>query len=659
MKRHTLGGRHTAWLGCWLCFGVQLLAAAAYAAVPGPPPHGRVLFLGDSITYAGEYVEFVEAGLRLLDPAAEFEFLDLGLPSETVSGLSEPGHADGAFPRPDLHERLERVLIKTKPDVVIACYGMNDGIYYPFSEDRFQKFQDGIRWLHQRVAQDSARIVHVTPPVFDPVPIKDHTLPSGQSEYRQPFEGYNQVLDRYSEWLLGQRAQGWEIVDIHAPINQFLTDKRQRDPAFTLARDGVHPDTTGHWLIARTLLGYFGAPEEIGSLESAQPMLDRFSQGPELLKLVQQRQRLLKDAWLTDTGHQRPGMAKGLPLAEAQTQAATLGEKIRALCQPLATPEIVRDAAGQVTLTCKSSPGIIRYTLDGSEPRRDAGAYLAPIDFPWEGTVRARLFANGDWAHGPVASASFNSLPGQTNARPHSALLPVTQNRDWRTYDWPTRHQAVCEAVRARKPDLVFIGDSITHFFGGEPKSPISRAPDVWEKCYGKRNALNLGFGWDRTENVLWRLQHGELDGASPKVVVVLIGTNNLEVNSPEEIVEAIHAICGELHTRLPSTQILLLALLPRSPKPDGLRAKLAPVNKGLAKLYFDDRPPGDHLDGVTFIGVGARFVDLEGGISPDLMNDYLHPTAKGYALMAEAIEPTLAAMLGESPRGQTLELKR
>ena len=88
----------------------------------------RVLFLGNSITYSGQYVADIEAYYRLVHPTLEIEWINVGLPSETVSGLSEEGHADGAFPRPDLHERLERVLKQTQPDLVFANYGMNDGI---------------------------------------------------------------------------------------------------------------------------------------------------------------------------------------------------------------------------------------------------------------------------------------------------------------------------------------------------------------------------------------------------------------------------------------------------------------------------------------------------------------------------------------------------
>src|SRR5258707_10021380 len=111
----------------------------------------RVVFLGDSITYAGHYIEFVEAYCVTRFPERRTEFLNLGLPSETVSGLSEDGHAGGKFPRPVLGERLTRVLEKTKPDLGIACYGMNDGIYLPFNDERFQKFKDDIRALRQRM----------------------------------------------------------------------------------------------------------------------------------------------------------------------------------------------------------------------------------------------------------------------------------------------------------------------------------------------------------------------------------------------------------------------------------------------------------------------------------------------------------------------------
>lgn len=286
----------------------------------------RIAFLGDSITYGGEYVEFLETYLRLTYPFAEFDIINLGLPSETVSGLSEPGHAGGAFPRPDLHERLDRILEKMKPDLIFACYGMNDGIYYPLAEERFARFRDGIVKLREKAKAAGARVIHLTPPTFDPQPIKANTLPAGRDEYRQPYVGYDDVLDAYSQWLIAQHADGWEVYDIHGAMAGMLQERRQRDANFRFANDGVHAGSEGHWLITETMLGRFQEQPQIWSALSPR--------GPELLALVQKRQRLRKDAWLTDIGHKRPGMNKGRPIADAETEADALALKIAALQDP-------------------------------------------------------------------------------------------------------------------------------------------------------------------------------------------------------------------------------------------------------------------------------------------------------------------------------------
>jgi len=276
----------------------------------------RVAFLGDSITYAGQYVEIVEAYFTTRFPGRRIEFLNLGLPSETVSGLSEDGHAGGKFPRPDLHERLGRVLEKAKPDLVISCYGMNDGIYLPFSEEWFQKFQDGIKRLREQVTAAGAKIIHVTPPTFD--------------EVKGGHPGYGNTLDHYSDWLLAQRASGWDVVDLHGPMNRYLAEHRQRDPNFFLARDGVHCGEEGQWIIAKQILLHLGAPD-VANAEDAQALLAAHPRGREILKLVQDKQRMMKDAWLTDTGHKRPGMNQGLPLAEAKAKAKEFDDQMNRL----------------------------------------------------------------------------------------------------------------------------------------------------------------------------------------------------------------------------------------------------------------------------------------------------------------------------------------
>ncbi|BCU77861.1 SGNH/GDSL hydrolase family protein [Luteolibacter sp. LG18] len=292
--------------------------SAQTAAPTAKLPEGvkRVLFLGDSITYAGQYTAYVETYFLTRDKAARYEFLDLGLPSETVSGLSEPGHAGGKFPRPDLHERLARVLPQVKPDLVFACYGMNDGIYLPFDETRFKAYQDGCTWLRGEVLKTGAKFASITPPVHDAV--------------KGGKPGYNDVLTRYSDWLLSQKPTGWPVVDLHGPMTAYLEAKRKDDPAFFLAPDGVHPADEGHWVMAREILKFLGA-KDVADVKSATDMAAVHPHGAEILKLVLQSENLLKDAWLTATGHQRPGMAKGLPLDQAEAKAKEIAKQIEAL----------------------------------------------------------------------------------------------------------------------------------------------------------------------------------------------------------------------------------------------------------------------------------------------------------------------------------------
>src|SRR5438128_1705444 len=126
--------------------GLGAQPAASQGAAILPANVRRVLFLGDSITYAGTDVVLVETYFLTRYPGRTMEFINAGLPSETVSGLTEEGHAGGKFPRPDLHERLGRLLDQTRPELVVACYGMNDGIYLPLNEERFAKFREGMEW---------------------------------------------------------------------------------------------------------------------------------------------------------------------------------------------------------------------------------------------------------------------------------------------------------------------------------------------------------------------------------------------------------------------------------------------------------------------------------------------------------------------------------
>src|SRR4051812_29960699 len=178
----------------------------------------RVVFLGDSNTYAGHFVAYLDAYLFTRFPGKKFELINLGLPSETVSGLSEPDHP---YPRPDVHERLDRALAKTKPNVVVACYGMNDGIYYPYSDERFAKYQAGMQRLMDKVAKTGAKLVLSTPAPFDPVPLKKIVRPLGEDKYSwmKPFANYDDTLAKYAAWLMTLRDQGFVVADPHTAIH--------------------------------------------------------------------------------------------------------------------------------------------------------------------------------------------------------------------------------------------------------------------------------------------------------------------------------------------------------------------------------------------------------------------------------------------------------
>lgn len=298
-----------------------LMASSVYGQRIGPRVK-RIVFLGNSITWQADYVNDVIAYLTVSYPDRHFDFINVGLPSETVSGLSEPGHANGAFPRPDLHERLQRVLSQTKPDLVFARYGMNDGIYLPFDTGRFRKFRDGINWLHAEVVKSGAQIVHVTPPVFD--------------ELKGGDPGYAAVLDKYAKWVLTQRsARHWEVIDVHFPMKKFLEAHRKVDAkfnldGFALTGDGVHPGELGHWIMARVILVYL-CGDSVLSFSSAEKSLAANKNGAAILKVITERQNMLRDAWLTSTGHKRPGLPVGMPLDSALRKSEAIGQRVDSL----------------------------------------------------------------------------------------------------------------------------------------------------------------------------------------------------------------------------------------------------------------------------------------------------------------------------------------
>jgi len=229
---------------------------------------------------------------------------------------------------------------------------------------------------------------------------------------------------------------------------------------------------------------------------------------------------------------------------------------------------------------------------------------------------------------------SFLISPGaaRDSLAANPAVTPIPGNGQ----RWQDRHLAINQSLKQEKVDLLFIGDSIVQNW----KFPEDGKP-VWDQFYGKRHAANLGIGGDRTEQVLWRLTHGNLDGISPKLAIIMIGQNNGPFNTAEEIAEGVTAIVKTVHDRLPHTKILLLGIFYRGEEPNEERQKLAKTNTIIANLA-DDKT-------IFFLNINTIFLHSDGRISPELMPDFEHPSPRGFCVWAEAIEPKVIELMGET----------
>ncbi|MGY8768908.1 MAG: GDSL-type esterase/lipase family protein [Pirellulales bacterium] len=314
----------------------------------------------------------------------------------------------------------------------------------------------------------------------------------------------------------------------------------------------------------------------------------------------------------------------------------------------------IREAYPDVKITILSSPGLDvpnvteRFRTKGYDAKEHA--MLAKLRGLYH------TFAQQNDCHfidlwGVVSSDNFSDglHPGTAGqiqiaeriwrdwARPRLATTsPVTQNRDKRIYDWMTRHQTVLDRNKIVKPDIITIGDSITHYWAGEPKAPLAWGTDAWQTLYEGFTVSNMGCGWDRTENVIWRLQNGELENIRPKVAVILIGTNNLPVkNTAEEIYWGIKTVIDEVHRKSPKTQVLLLGLLPRKNQFDTSPNQ---VNELLSSL--------DQQSNITFQNVNTKLLNQQGQPLPELYKDGVHVNAAGYAVIAKELRPIIVKLM-------------
>ncbi len=206
------------------------------------------------------------------------------------------------------------------------------------------------------------------------------------------------------------------------------------------------------------------------------------------------------------------------------------------------------------------------------------------------------------------------------------------------------KHEAILARARGGPIGLLFLGDSITERW--------KIAPHIWDAYYAKYQPANFGIGGDRTGNVIWRIEHGELDGIAPKLVVLMLGTNNSLDYSPEEIAAADRKIIGMIRARLPDTKILVLGIFPRGPRDSsGKPVTEAAVEEAAKRMRTIDAVNRDlaTLDNggnIRFLNINAVFLGQDGKIPKAIMPDQLHPGPAGYQLWADAMQPLLEEML-------------
>lgn len=281
---------------CWCVWGLVVLRA--------DQEEPRVLFLGDSITYDGRWVVHVESAIRAQRGLARIPIVNLAVPSETVSGLSEPGHAGGSFARPDVHERLGRALAAYKPTLVLVAYGINDGIYQPLDEVRFKAFRDGLTSVRAECLKAGAKVVLLTPTPYGV------DRPSAQSAE------YDQVMSTYSAWLVQQRRFNWQVIDVRTQVLASITAAKKSDSKFVFAKDGIHPGDEGHRMVAKAV---WEGLAPLMKWDARTVFAEQAKSRPLTQSMI-----ILRNAWLSKSGHKRPGLPEGMPLEQAEARSNAL-----------------------------------------------------------------------------------------------------------------------------------------------------------------------------------------------------------------------------------------------------------------------------------------------------------------------------------------------
>jgi len=208
-----------------------------------------------------------------------------------------------------------------------------------------------------------------------------------------------------------------------------------------------------------------------------------------------------------------------------------------------------------------------------------------------------------------------------------STTIPRTQYRELGVYDWEQRHQKILSLNRENPPEICVLGNSIINYWAGEPLAGFRRGVKSWNNLFSGSVTRNMGFGWDRTENLLWRINHDELDGFKARQIILLIGTNNLAYNSDEEILSGIKLILKSIKYHQSGSKLLMIGILPRRNNEE----RITLLNQKIAQITC--------LYAVDYIDVSSPLLMSDGKINETLFSDGLHPNEKGYQEISELLK--------------------
>jgi lysophospholipase L1-like esterase len=647
----------------------------------------RIVFLGDSITSGGTYHENIRLFWATRFPDTPIHIWNKGIYSDFAHGGIK---------------RIEHDTLEEQPNKVVINYGMNDsgaswrtnffGMTNPGEDILAQRrklvkaYRADMETLVTRLQERGVAPILAGPSIYDEtMEAPGLNQIGGNDNIRACIEQLREISAR----------DGLGFVDFNTPLLEINARLQKDHPAASIVGgDRVHPGPEGHWAMALAFLQAQGmdpyvakAVVDAGSgtaVETRRCHVDVVTRDGDSLSFTYRPEALPLPC---DASYQKADAVIGLTAALNRELIAVRGLKpgpyaVSMNTRPLGEFTAEQLAEGVNIATLAGNPGQqtaqrvqalvnerrsleqrirqLRQLDAGDLAKMAGGERETVLDGFHRDQEKAR--AEGNERRVQRWNTYFENLPQEpefrrrieeidgeiyTINRPIECIIelrsekavaatvgqPATVIPQYRTEKeehWITRHKQKLEEVKKGNIDLVLIGDSITAYGERQPS---------YQHYFGKRKALNLGFGGDRTQNVLYRLRNGEVDGLSPKLVVLLIGTNN-SGNKPEDTVLGIQAILAELRQRLPDTKVLILSILPRAP--GSSNDNNMAVNKSL--------PPLADGETVMHLDMNSRFLNADGSLITELFyRDLVHLSDKGYQVWWETMEPVVSAVLGEA----------